>query len=53
VSVWNRGAADFTIQPLERIAQLVVVPVQQVELNVVEAFDVSHRGGAGFGSTGR
>ena len=53
VSVWNRGAADFTIQPLERIAQLVVVPVQQVEFNVVEAFDLSDRGAAGFGSTGR
>ena len=53
VSVWNRGAAEFTIQPLERIAQLVVVPVQQVEFNVVEAFDLSDRGAAGFGSTGR
>jgi dUTP pyrophosphatase len=53
VSVWNRGTAAFVIQPLERIAQLVVVPVQQVEFNVVEEFDVSHRGAAGFGSTGR
>ena len=53
VSVWNRGTAAFVIQPLERIAQLVVVPVQQVEFNVVEEFDASHRGAAGFGSTGR
>ena len=53
VSVWNRGAAAFTIQPLERIAQLVIVPVQQVEFNLVAGFDASSRGGAGFGSTGR
>ena len=53
VSVWNRGQAAFTIQPLERIAQLVVVPVVQVELAVVEQFEASHRGGGGFGSTGR
>ena len=39
VSVWNRGQAAFTIQPMDRIAQLVVVPVQQVEFNVVEEFD--------------
>lgn len=53
VSVWNRGASAFTIQPLERIAQLVVVPVVQVELAVVEEFAASARGAAGFGSTGR
>ena len=53
VSVWNRGRAAFTIQPMDRIAQLVVVPVQQVEFNVVEEFDASHRGAGGFGSTGR
>ena len=53
VSVWNRGKADYTIQPLERIAQLVVVPVVQVELSVVEAFTESERGVGGFGSTGR
>ena len=53
VSVWNRGQAAFTIQPLDRIAQLVVVPVQQVEFNVVEEFDSSRRGAGGFGSTGR
>ncbi len=53
VSVWNRGKAAFTIEPLERIAQLVVVPVVQVEFNVVEEFEVSGRGAAGFGSTGK
>jgi len=53
VSVWNRGRADYTIQPLERIAQLVVVPVVQVELAVVDAFADSERGAGGFGSTGR
>ena len=53
VSVWNRGKAAFTIQPLERIAQLVVVPVVQVEFEVVEQFAASARGAGGFGSTGR
>jgi dUTP pyrophosphatase len=53
VSVWNRGKAAFTIQPLDRIAQLMVVPVMQVELEVVEAFGASARGAGGFGSTGR
>lgn len=53
VSVWNRGNAAFTIKPLERIAQLVVVPVVQVELAVVDAFASSARGAGGFGSTGR
>ena len=53
VSVWNRGKAAFTIQPLDRIAQLVVVPVAQVELEVVEEFAESRRGAGGFGSTGR
>jgi dUTP pyrophosphatase len=53
VSVWNRGASTFTLQPLERIAQLVVVPVVQVELAVVEEFAASARGAGGFGSTGR
>ena len=52
VSVWNRGKEPFTIQPLDRIAQLVVVPVVQVRLNVVESFAASERGGEGFGSTG-
>ena len=53
LSVWNRGAAPFTIQPLDRIAQLVVVPVVQVEFDVVEEFAASTRGAGGFGSTGR
>jgi dUTP pyrophosphatase len=53
VSVWNRGAAAFTVQPMERIAQLVVVPVVQVRLNVVEEFEASLRGPGGFGSTGK
>jgi dUTP pyrophosphatase len=53
VSVWNRGREAFTIQPMERIAQLVIVPVLQVGLNIVEDFAVSERGAGGFGSTGR
>jgi len=53
VSVWNRSRNAYTIQPLERIAQLVVVPVAQVELDVVEEFQTSSRGSGGFGSTGR
>ncbi len=53
VSVWNRGKAAFTIEPLERIAQLVGVPVVQVEFEVVEQFAASARGAGGFGSTGR
>ena len=53
ISVWNRGQAAFTIQPMDRIAQLVVVPVQQVEFNVVEEFESSSRGVGGFGSTGK
>jgi dUTP pyrophosphatase len=53
VSLWNRGAAAFTIQPMDRIAQLEVVPVQQVEFNVVEDFESSSRGAGGFGSTGK
>jgi dUTP pyrophosphatase len=53
VSVWNRGQAEFTVQPMERIAQLVVVPVVQVKLNVVEEFAQSRRGAGGFGSTGK
>src|SRR5574343_537268 len=51
-SVWNRGQVSFTLNPLERIAQLVVVPVLQVGFNVVEDFDASSRGEGGFGSTG-
>ncbi len=53
VSLWNRGAAPFTVQPLDRVAQLVVVPVMQVEFEVVEEFAASKRGAGGFGSTGR
>ncbi len=53
VSVWNRSGATFTINPMDRIAQLVVVPVVQVELNVVEEFAASKRGAGGFGSTGK
>jgi dUTP pyrophosphatase len=53
VSVWNRGSESFTIQPGERIAQLVVVPVVQVELEVVEDFTASARGAGGFGHSGR
>ncbi|HTT10566.1 MAG TPA: dUTP diphosphatase [Burkholderiaceae bacterium] len=52
VSAWNRGRAPYVIRPLERIAQLVVVPVVQVDLNVVEDFAASVRGAGGFGSTG-
>jgi dUTP pyrophosphatase len=53
VSVWNRGKSAFTIQPLDRIAQLLVVPVLQVEFEVVEEFAASARGAGGFGSTGK
>lgn len=52
VSVWNRGLVSFTIAPLERIAQLVVVPVLQVGFNLVDEFTSSDRGEGGFGSTG-
>jgi dUTP pyrophosphatase len=53
VSTWNRGNAAFTIQPMERLAQLVVVPVVQVGFEVVDEFHASARGAGGFGSTGR
>jgi dUTP pyrophosphatase len=53
ISTWNRSAAAFTIEPMERIAQLVIVPVAQAEFNVVEEFAPSDRGQAGYGSTGR
>ena len=53
VSCWNRGHAAFTVQPLDRIAQLVIVPVVQAAFRVVDKFRTSDRGGAGFGSTGR
>jgi len=53
VSCWNRGSAAYTVQPGERIAQLVVVPVVQVELQIVESFTATARAGGGFGHTGR
>jgi dUTP pyrophosphatase len=53
ISAWNRGKEAFTLNPMERLAQLVIVPVQQVLLNVVEEFDATARGSGGFGSTGR
>jgi len=53
ISTWNRGQAEFVLQPMERLAQLVIVPVLQVELNVVEEFGSSERGAGGFGSTGK
>jgi dUTP pyrophosphatase len=53
VSCWNRGTSTFTIEPFERIAQMVIVPVVQAEFRVVDSFDASARGEAGFGSTGR
>lgn len=53
VSCWNRGHSPFPLNPLERIAQLVVVPVVQVDFNVVNDFELSHRGANGFGSTGK
>ncbi len=53
VSCWNRGAQAFTIQPMERIAQLVIVPVVQASFRLVDSFDASERGEGGFGSTGR
>jgi dUTP pyrophosphatase len=53
VSCWNRGAAAFTIEPMDRIAQLVIVPVVQARFRVVDEFPESDRGSDGFGSTGR
>ena len=53
VSTWNRSHASFTLQPLDRLAQLVIVPVLQVGFNVVEEFASSERGAGGFGSTGK
>jgi dUTP pyrophosphatase len=52
VSTWNRGKESFVLNPLDRLAQLVVVPVVQVAFNVVDNFEQSHRGEGGFGSTG-
>ena len=53
VSCWNRGSTAFTVQPLERIAQMVIVPVVQAQFRRVDAFRLSHRGDGGFGSTGQ
>ena len=53
VSTWNRSNVPFVLNPMERLAQLVVVPVVQVELNVVDDFAESSRGAGGFGSTGK
>ncbi len=53
VSCWNRGTETFALNPLERLAQLVIVPVVQATFRVVDTFDASERGAGGFGSTGR
>jgi len=53
VSMWNRGHQPFTLMPMERMAQMVIVPVLQVQFNIVEEFAQSERGTGGFGSTGK
>jgi dUTP pyrophosphatase len=53
VSCWNRGQTEFTINPMERIAQMVIVPVVQATFRRVDDFDLSDRGEGGFGSTGK
>jgi len=53
VSLWNRSHTTFTLMPMERMAQLVIVPVLQVQFNIVEEFPLSQRGTGGFGSTGK
>lgn len=53
VSVWNRGNMPFTLSPMERIAQMIIVPVVQVGFNIVDSFIDTERGSGGFGSTGR
>lgn len=53
VSTWNRGSEEFVLKPMERLAQLVVVPVYQVQFRLVDDFDQSDRGAGGFGSTGK
>lgn len=53
VSAWNRSQTTYTLQPMERLAQLVVVPVLQVQFNIVDEFNASERGAGGFGSTGK
>lgn len=53
VSIWNRGVADFSLEPLDRMAQLIIVPVEQAQFEWVDDFAASDRGADGFGSTGR
>lgn len=53
ISTWNRGNAAFTLNPLERLAQLVIVPVVQARFNIVDDFSATERGAGGFGSTGK
>ena len=53
VSCWNRGATAFTIEPMERIAQMIIVPIVQANFRQVDSFDATSRGEGGFGSTGR
>ena len=53
VSCWNRGKKTFTVEPGERVAQMVIVPVVRAEFEIVEDFDTSERGAGGFGHTGR
>ncbi|MFK4446764.1 dUTP pyrophosphatase [Caballeronia udeis] len=53
ISTWNRGATAFTLNPLERLAQMVIVPVVQATFNIVDDFAQSERGAGGFGSTGK
>ena len=53
VSAWNRSPSPFTIEPMERIAQLVIVPVVQAQFNLVDSFVASARGEGGYGSTGK
>lgn len=53
ISTWNRGETTFVLNPLERLAQLVIVPVVQAQFNIVDDFETSERGAGGFGSTGK
>jgi dUTP pyrophosphatase len=53
VSTWNRGSTPFKLEPMERLAQLVIVPIQQVSFNLVDSFEATDRGAGGFGSTGQ
>ncbi len=53
ISTWNRGETTFVLNPMERLAQLVIVPVVQAKFNIVDDFETSERGAGGFGSTGK